>query len=218
LISLFAFIVVLGIVVDDAIVVGENIYTHQQRYGPGIASTVNGAKEVARPVVFGVLTTVAAFYPLLQVDGNTGKILRFIPLIVIPTLLFSLIECLVILPAHLRGVPNIKKKDYRWWSWFRFQKGFADAAESLARRIYKPALEFCLNWRYLTVSSGVALLFLTLAGYDISKSSLNQELHHFRVFSNSLNNPKNGTSRILKILTRIHSLDVQTTILPKKTL
>ncbi|MCH2601573.1 MAG: efflux RND transporter permease subunit, partial [Pedosphaera sp.] len=66
LISLFAFIVVLGIVVDDAIVMGENIYTHQQHHGPGIASTVAGAKEVARPVVFGVLTTVAAFYPLLQ--------------------------------------------------------------------------------------------------------------------------------------------------------
>lgn len=165
LISLFAFIVVLGIVVDDAIVMGENIYTHQQRYGAGIASTVNGAKEVARPVVFGVLTTVAAFYPLLQVEGNTGKILRFIPLIVIPTLLFSLIECLVILPAHLRGLPNAKKKHDRRWGWSRFQKGFADAAESFAQRIYKPTLEFCLNWRYLTVCSGVAILLLTLAGY-----------------------------------------------------
>ena len=166
LISLFAFIVVLGIVVDDAIVMGENIYTHQQQHGTGIASTVAGAKEVARPVVFGVLTTIAAFYPLLQVEGNTGKILRFIPLIVIPTLLFSLIECLVILPAHLKGLPNTtKNKSEPRWGWTRFQKGFAMAAESFAQRIYKPVLEFCLNWRYLTVCSGVAILLLTLAGY-----------------------------------------------------
>ena len=168
LISLFAFIVVLGIVVDDAIVMGENIYTHQQRNGPGIASTVRGAQEVARPVIFGVLTTVAAFYPLLQVEGNTGKILRFIPLIVIPTLLFSIIECLVILPAHLRGLPRTRRTPStgkRLWSWSAIQSRFATAAEGFAKRIYRPALDFCLRWRYLTVCSGIAILLLTLAGY-----------------------------------------------------
>ena len=163
LISLFAFIVVLGIVVDDAIVLGENIYTHQSRYGPGIKSTVSGALEVARPVIFGVLTTVAAFYPLLALEGHTGKILRFIPLIVIPTLLFSLIECLFILPAHLRDLPAAKPKEPGLWT--RFQQRFADGAEKFALRIYQPFLETCLRWRYLTVATGVAMLSIVLASY-----------------------------------------------------
>ena len=164
LISLFAFIVVLGIVVDDAIVMGENIYTYQQRFGPGIKSTLEGAKEVARPVVFGVLTTIAAFYPLLQVEGNTGKILRFIPLIVIPTLFFSLLECLVILPAHLRDLPDAHTaKPQSLWA--RFQNLFASAAEQFALKIYQPTLDFCLKWRYLTVCIGFSALMLTVAGY-----------------------------------------------------
>ena len=163
LISLFAFIVVLGIVVDDAIVLGENIYTHQSRYGPGIKSTVSGALEVARPVIFGVLTTVAAFYPLLALEGHTGKILRFIPLIVMPTLLFSLIECLFILPAHLRDLPTAKPKEPGLWT--RFQQRFADGAEKFALRIYQPFLETCLRWRYLTVATGVAMLSIVLASY-----------------------------------------------------
>ena len=163
LISLFAFIVVLGIVVDDAIVLGENIYTHQNRHGPGVKSTISGALEVARPVVFGVLTTVAAFYPLLALEGHTGKILRFIPLIVIPTLLFSLIECLFILPAHLRDLPTAKPKKPNLW--MRFQQRFADGAEKFVLRIYQPFLETCLRWRYLTVATGVAVLFIIVASY-----------------------------------------------------
>jgi len=163
LISLFAFIVVLGIVVDDAIVLGENIYTHQNRHGPGIKSTISGALEVARPVVFGVLTTVAAFYPLLALEGHTGKILRFIPLIVIPTLLFSLIECLFILPAHLRDLPTAKPKKPSLWT--RFQQRFANGAEKFVLRIYQPFLETCLRWRYLTVATGVAALSIVLASY-----------------------------------------------------
>jgi multidrug efflux pump subunit AcrB len=163
LISLFAFIVVLGIVVDDAIVLGENIYTHQNRHGSGIISTISGALEVARPVVFGVLTTVAAFYPLLALEGHTGKILRFIPLIVMPTLLFSLVECLFILPAHLRDLPTAKPKKPGLWA--RFQQRFADGAEKFALRIYQPFLEACLRWRYLTVATGVAVLSIILASY-----------------------------------------------------
>ncbi|MBL67103.1 MAG: acriflavin resistance protein [Verrucomicrobiales bacterium] len=163
LISLFAFIVVLGIVVDDAIVLGENIYTHQNRNGGGLESTVAGATEVARPVIFGVLTTVVAFYPLLAIEGNTGKILRFIPLIVMPTLLFSLVECLFILPAHLRDLPTVKPAQPGFWS--RFQQGFAQGAERFVLFVYQPFLEWCLRWRYLTVATGVALLCLTIASY-----------------------------------------------------
>ena len=164
LITLFAFIVVLGIVVDDAIVLGENIYTHQEKYGAGIKSTISGALEVGRPVIFGVLTTVAAFYPLLAIEGNTGKILRYIPLIVMPTLLFSLVECLFILPAHLRNLPDVKKEKQPGL-WSRFQSVFAGGVERFILKIYQPFLESCLRWRYLTLSVGITALFLTLAGY-----------------------------------------------------
>jgi len=92
LISLFAFILVLGIVVDDAIVTGENIYSHMRRNPNRVQAAIEGTQEVAIPVTFGVLTTVAAFMPLLMIEGVRGKIFAQIPMIVIPVLLFSLIE------------------------------------------------------------------------------------------------------------------------------
>ena len=162
MISLFAFILVLGIVVDDAIVVGENIYTHQNRHGEGLRGSIEGAREVSLPVVFAVLTTVAAFLPLLNVAGMMGKIMRTIPLIVIPCLLWSLVESLWILPAHLshyrketahRGIVGL---------WPRLQSGFADGLQRFAARAYGPWLESCLRWRYLTLAVGTAALLLTL--------------------------------------------------------
>ena len=102
MISLFAFIVVLGIVVDDAIVVGENIFTHYRRHGDALRAAVEGAQEVAVPVTFGVLTTVAAFVPMFFIPGVIGKIFGVIPAVVIPVLLFSLVESKTILPAHLK--------------------------------------------------------------------------------------------------------------------
>jgi len=105
MISLFAFITVLGIVVDDAIVVGENIFRKQnegQNEGAkGLDGAVEGAMEVGRPVIFAVLTTVAAFCPLLMASGTMGKVMRNIPVVVIVVLLGSLVESLFILPAHL---------------------------------------------------------------------------------------------------------------------
>ncbi len=101
MISLFAFIVVLGIVVDDAIVVGEHIFHQVETGKEGIRAAVDGTLNMAVPVVFAVLTTIAAFAPLLFVPGPMGKVFRNLPLIVIPTLMFSLMECLFILPAHL---------------------------------------------------------------------------------------------------------------------
>ena len=100
-VSLFGFILVLGIVVDDAIIVGESIFTHQADDGNRLRGSIEGAQAIATPVVFAVLTTVAAFLPLMFVPGTMGKMFRNIPLIVIPCLLFSLIESLNILPAHL---------------------------------------------------------------------------------------------------------------------
>ena len=157
-ISLFAFILVLGIVVDDAIVVGENIYTHQERHGEGLRGAIEGAQEISVPVIFAVLTTVAAFVPLMLVPGMMGKIFRVIPLIVIPCLLFSLVESLQILPAHLSHIPTPKA---RKGPWGRFQGLFANGLKRFIRVAYRPALDLALRWRYSTAALGAASLVLT---------------------------------------------------------
>ncbi len=100
-ISLFGFILVLGILVDDAIVIGENVHTHQQQGDALLDSSIRGAQEVAIPVIFGVLTTVAAFMPLLLAPGTMGQIQNIIATVVMACLLFSLVECQLVLPAHL---------------------------------------------------------------------------------------------------------------------
>ncbi|HJN43326.1 MAG TPA: efflux RND transporter permease subunit [Vicinamibacterales bacterium] len=157
--SLFAFILVLGIVVDDAIVVGENIYTHQERHGEGLRGAIEGAQEISVPVIFAVLTSVAAFLPLMMVPGMMGKIFRVIPLIVIPCLLFSLVESLQILPAHLSHIP---KKRARKGPWARFQGLFANGLKRFIREGYRPSLDLALRWRYSTAALGAAFLVLTV--------------------------------------------------------
>ena len=156
-ISLFAFILVLGIVVDDAIIVGENIYRHQEDHGDGPRGAVEGAREIAKPVTFAVLTTVAAFMPLMFVPGMMGKIFRVIPLVVIPCLLFSLVESLGILPAHLSHVPRRGAPGPRR----RFQRIFSGGLKAFIRGAYTPLLESALRWRYVTAAVGVSTLILT---------------------------------------------------------
>ena len=158
-ISLFAFILVLGIVVDDAIVVGENIYTHQERHGEGLRGAIEGAQEISKPVIFAVLTSVAAFVPLMMVPGMMGKIFRVIPLVVIPCLLFSLVESLQILPAHLSHMP---KREPRRGLWQRFQGLFTGGLRWWIRKVYRPSLEMALRWRYSTAAVGMATLIVTV--------------------------------------------------------
>jgi multidrug efflux pump subunit AcrB len=156
--SLFAFILVLGIVVDDAIVVSENIHTHQERHGQGLKGAIEGAQEIATPIIFAVLTTMAAFLPMMFVPGPMGKIFQVIPIIVIPCLLFSLVESLAILPAHLSHLSRRRRKP---GPWRRFQGLFTAGLAWVTHRLYRPALEVALTWRYLTAAVGLALLVLT---------------------------------------------------------
>ena len=156
--SLFAFILVLGIVVDDAIVVGENIHSHQERHGQGLRGAIAGAKEISTPIIFAVLTTVAAFLPMLFVPGTFGKIFAVFPLIVVPCLLFSLVESLVILPAHLSHLPLHPRQG----PWRRFQSLFTRGLAWIVQRLYRPFLERAIQWRYLTASAGLAMLILTV--------------------------------------------------------
>ena len=155
--SLFAFILVLGIVVDDAIIVGENIYAHQEQHGEGLRGAIEGGQEIATPVIFAVLTTVAAFMPLMFVPGMMGKMFRIIPLVVIPCLLFSLVESLNILPAHLSHIPK-RRRD----GWIRpVQRLFVGGLKWVVHHAYKPSLELGLKWRYVTVALGMSTLILT---------------------------------------------------------
>ncbi len=103
--SLFAFILAVGIVVDDAVVVGENIAAERDRGHGGLAAAIRGARRVRAPVTFGVLTTVVAFLPLFFVPSSVGAMAEAIPVVVISVLLFSLLESLLVLPNHLSGLP-----------------------------------------------------------------------------------------------------------------
>jgi multidrug efflux pump subunit AcrB len=161
MISLFAFIVVLGIVVDDAIIVGENIYRHHERGNTGVKGSAEGAIEVATPVIFGVLTSIAAFSPLLLVAGTMGKIMKVIPIIVISTLVFSLVESLFILPAHLAHVRHKQGKSRFGLPWKRLQARFTDWLSWLIERVYKPALDLGLRYRYATTAFATATLLIT---------------------------------------------------------
>ena len=156
--SLFAFVLVLGIVVDDAIIVGENIFRHQEEHGDALTGAINGAQEIAKPVVFAVLTTVAAFMPLMFVPGMMGKIFRVIPLVVVPCLLFSLVESLNILPAHLSHMRARRHGGV----WRRFQGLFANGLQWVIREAYRPSLDAAIRWRYLTAALGISIMILTL--------------------------------------------------------
>ncbi|MCP5521623.1 MAG: efflux RND transporter permease subunit [Verrucomicrobiales bacterium] len=161
MISLFAFLLVLGIVVDDAIVVGENVYSHYQSGKSGLQAAIDGAREMAVPVVFAVLTTVAAFSPLLMVEGNTGKVMRAIPLIVIPTLLFSLVECMFCVPNHLshfRKKPPIRPGGFHPFR--RLQEAFARGLAGFIEHLYTPFLDLCLRFRYVVLSVALASLMV----------------------------------------------------------
>ncbi len=164
LISLFAFIVVLGIVVDDAIVVGENIYRHHESGKEGLRAAVDGAREVSVPVVFSILTTVAAFAPLITVTGTTGKIMRVIPIVVIATILFSMLESLFVLPAHLSHLYHRppRKRGFLLSAWPRFQQGFSDAFNRMVETRYRPLVERVVAWRYTSLATGITILALTI--------------------------------------------------------
>lgn len=177
MISLFAFIVVLGIVVDDAIVTGESIYNELSAGRGGVRASIRGTKRVALPVTFGVLTTVAAFSPMLDVAGTAAPIWRQIPLIVIPCLLFSLVESKFVLPAHLahqRAVGHEREPGF-WGrlftpvgkAWEVVHRPFNRGLEAFADRIYRPTLEACLRARYLTIASSVVVFGLAIMAVQV---------------------------------------------------
>jgi len=160
--SLFGFILVLGIVVDDAIVTGENVYSHLRKADSGLHAAVLGTQEVAVPVTFGVLTTVAAFLPLAFIDGHRGALFAQIPAVVIPVLLFSLIESKFVLPAHLKHI-RLRQDSSKQSRLEQMQQGFADGFERFILRYYRPALKRVLRYRYAALALSLGALILLSA-------------------------------------------------------
>lgn len=157
MISLFAFIVVLGMVVDDAIVVGENIYEMRQRGVPPLKAAVEGAQQVGVPVCFAIATSVASFLPMAFVPGVSGKLYRVIPSIVISVLVISLVESLWVLPAHLAALKDPKATG-PYAAVYRQQQKVRRALELFIQRVYGPSLDVALRWRYTAFATGLAML------------------------------------------------------------
>jgi len=162
LLSLFAFIMVLGIVVDDAIVIGESAYSEIQRYGHSTDNIIRGTMRVAMPATFGVLTTIAAFAPLLFIDASFAAFFRAIAIVVSFCLVFSLIESKWILPAHLAHMKYVPLTEENSNRLEKLQMRFKDWLENFIHHKYKPLLEKALIARYNTMASFIALLILAI--------------------------------------------------------
>ena len=161
MITLFAFILVLGIVVDDAIVVGENVYRRIRNGEDPRDASWRGTHEVGVVVIFGVLTTAVAFTPMLGISGVSGKIWRNIPWIVIPTLLFSLIQSKLILPAHLALLKPSNNEGSRN-PILKVQRKVAQGMETFIDKFYRPILKLALGSRYVVITIFVALFFIAI--------------------------------------------------------
>ncbi len=164
MISLFTFILVLGIVVDDAIVVGENIHIFRKRGLKGPDAALEGAYQVAKPVIFAVLTTMVTFSPMILVEGALGKVWRIIPVVTIVVLIFSLIESLTILPAHLAHLKEDSpaKNNFfsKWWN--GLQQGIHNGLQMFIKNTYTPVLEWALKNRATTISIAISTFILSL--------------------------------------------------------
>jgi len=160
MISLFAFIITLGIVVDDAIVVGDNIYEHRLKGDDSITASINGAREVSIPVIFSVLTTITAFAPMLFVQGDWGQVMRNIPLVVIIVLIISLFESLYILPAHLGHITQNKKDETGRLTSFR--SWFTEGIIKFSNNIYGPMVNWTVRNRWQTLAISIAILIIAI--------------------------------------------------------
>ncbi|WP_376691214.1 efflux RND transporter permease subunit [Wenzhouxiangella sp. EGI_FJ10409] len=162
LISLFGFLVVLGIVVDDAIVMGESAYTEIREMGHSVDNVVNGVYKVAIPATFGVLTTIAAFLPILMISGISGQFFAAIGWVVVLCLFMSLVESKLILPAHLAHMRVKKHEPDTTNRFIRFQRSFSDNMFKFVDRFYLPSLGVLLRNRYLSLAAFVSILILSL--------------------------------------------------------
>jgi len=162
MLSLFGFILVLGIIVDDAIVIGESAYTNIRAKGHSLENIIEGVHQVALPATFGVLTTMAAFIPILLVSGITGDFFSAIGWVVVLCLLFSLVESKLILPAHLAHmkIRHYEKNTHN--AVVRFQRFFSEGLHHFVDNKYAPLLSSAIHRRYLTLAIFISALILSI--------------------------------------------------------
>lgn len=166
MVSMFAFIIALGIVVDDAIIAGENIYEHMQKGIPFLNAAIIGAREVSVPLAFAILTNVVAFLPLLALPGMMGKLFLAIPTVVICCFVISWIEALFILPTHLAKLE--KSNQGRFASFMNsIQKPADKKLHDFINNKYKPLLDKCLQAPSLVLVISLAIAIIVLS-YPIS--------------------------------------------------
>ena len=166
MVSLFGLIMVLGIVVDDAIVVGESIFHHRKQTTVPLQAAVDGVREVGMPVIAAVITSIVAFMPLAFTGGTMGKIISILPIVVVACLIISLFECLFLLPAHLSHLPdpNITNhtKNAFLRSLDRFHQWTQKHLEWVIEHAYAPFLSHVLNWRYISFCTTISILLITI--------------------------------------------------------
>ncbi|MBL4800337.1 MAG: efflux RND transporter permease subunit [Emcibacter sp.] len=175
MISMFAFILILGIVVDDAIIIGENIHRENQRGITGEKGAVLGGSKVAKPVIFSALTTMIFFAPLAFVPGDTRQFTTVIAVVVILTLIFSLIESLLILPSHLRHggeiKPGVVAKLFTrigLTKYVNIARGYAERfLSTLVTKYYRPFLDKCLRHKAVTMSVFIGMLVTVIVGIQM---------------------------------------------------
>ncbi len=162
MVSLFAFIIALGIVVDDAIIAGENIYEYRQRGMGFLEASIRGAQDIAIPVSFSILTNIVAFLPMLFIPGPFGKIWAVIPLVVSSVFIISWLEALFILPAHLAHVRD-QRNSRLGEALHQRQQRFSLAFRHFVEDVYGPFLERAVRHRYLTVTCALGILAVVMA-------------------------------------------------------
>ncbi|WP_250460947.1 efflux RND transporter permease subunit [Microbulbifer litoralis] len=166
MVSMFAFIIALGIVVDDAIIAGENIHEWRRLGYSNLEAAIAGARQVAVPLTFAILTNVVAFIPLMELPGFMGKIFGIIPFVVGSVFVISWVEALFILPAHLAYSRRGYKKGWARRLAAR-QKMIARGLDRFVENRFKPLLDLCVRHRYLTISIALSVL-VVVTGYAAS--------------------------------------------------
>ena len=206
LLSTFAFLLVLGIVVDDAIVVGESIHHHVHQRGiAGEEAAIQGALAVSRPVIFAVLTTIVAFAPWLFVSGVTAQFTRQLSVVITLALCFSLIEAFLILPSHLRSIDRSAPTS----KWLVRQKRIADSIVWFAEHTYRPFLEWCLRRRYTTAMVFFSLFLISLGLFTSGwvKFFFSPQVETEQVIINVTLPPGTPFSRSIEVLTQLQKAE-----------
>ena len=210
MLSTFAFLLVLGIVVDDAIVVGEGIHTESHQMGGGMDAAVAGAQMVAKPVIFGVLTTIMAFLPWLFLSGSTSEFTRHITWVVVLALTFSLVESLWILPAHLAHM--MPRKRNRCAGSVISRKASPDSIIHFAHKRYRKIGQFSVDRRYLTFSIFITLLVVGFGLFSTGwvKKAFMPEMESDEVIVNVVLPEGAPYSRALEILAQLQDAERDT--------